>query len=93
MLKSKLKSKGGFTLLELVVVMAILAVLVTVAIPVVNYTVNSAVFDADIHKRLFSGFTRAHIPDSVRAAPDFQSLDRYVPYVQNTDADSVNLLI
>jgi len=44
-LKSKLKSKGGFTLLELVVVMAILAVLVTVAIPVVNYTVNSAVLE------------------------------------------------
>lgn len=45
MLKSRLKSKGGFTLVELVVVLAVLAVLATIAIPVVTHTVNSAVLE------------------------------------------------
>ena len=43
MLNSRLKSKGGFTLIELVVVLAVLAALAVIAIPVVTHTVNSAV--------------------------------------------------
>ncbi len=45
MLNSRLKSKGGFTLIELVVVLAVLAVLTVIAIPVVTHTVNSAVLE------------------------------------------------
>lgn len=45
MLKSKLKSKGGFTLVELIVVLAVLVALTAIAIPVVTHTVNSAVLE------------------------------------------------
>ncbi len=45
MLNSRLKSKGGFTLIELVVVLAVLAALAVIAIPVVTHTVNSAVLE------------------------------------------------
>lgn len=38
-----LRDKSGFTLIELVVVIAILAVLATIAIPVVSHTINGAV--------------------------------------------------
>lgn len=38
-----LRDKGGFTLIELVVVIAVLAVLAVIAIPVVSHTINSAV--------------------------------------------------
>jgi prepilin-type N-terminal cleavage/methylation domain-containing protein len=44
-LNSRLKSKGGFTLIELVVVLAVLAALAVIAIPVVTHTVNSAVLE------------------------------------------------
>lgn len=40
------KSKGGFTLIELVVTMAVIAVLVAIAIPVVSHTVDGAVLSA-----------------------------------------------
>ena len=39
---AKAKSKHGFTLVELVIVIAILAILAAIAIPVINTTVNSA---------------------------------------------------
>ena len=45
MLNSRLKSKGGFTLIELVVVLAVLAALAVIAIPVVTHTVNRAVVE------------------------------------------------
>lgn len=39
---SKVRSKNGFTLVELVIVIAILAILAAIAIPVINTTINSA---------------------------------------------------
>lgn len=41
-LKAKMKKQGGFTLVEMLVVVAIIAILVMVSIPVVNASLESA---------------------------------------------------
>lgn len=41
-MESKFKNKGGFTLVELLIVVAIIAILIAVSIPVVNSTLEKA---------------------------------------------------
>ncbi len=46
-LKEKLKKQGGFTLVEMLIVVAIIAILIAVSIPIVSYSLESARHSTD----------------------------------------------
>jgi len=61
-LKSKLKSKKGFTLIELIVVLAILVVLVAIALPTFNGLIaDSKQKTADANARTVYTATKAYL--------------------------------
>jgi type IV fimbrial biogenesis protein FimT len=89
--KQMFGKKGGFSLVELVAVLAILASVLLIAIPTYNSTVKPTAELKSAARRLFGDIQFARlraIKDNMRIGLDFSSNpDRYRVFV-DTDADS-----
>lgn len=80
-LKAKLKKQGGFTMVELLIVVAIIAILVAVSIPMMNNALESARHAVD----------QANVRDAIALASveyvtnpdDFKTAQKYTYYVDD----------
>ena len=78
-LKAKLKKQGGFTLVEMLIVVAIIAILIAISIPLVNGALEKARDATDqANERAAKAEALLYFMGTVDAA-DLTALDSYVP--------------
>ena len=87
LLKSKLKDKKGFTLVEILVVLAIMAILIAIAVPVMVGALNDAK-----EKVVLADARAAYIAfEMQRAEKTDVTLNDVKSYIDKTDDDTVKI--
>ncbi|MCI9577524.1 MAG: type II secretion system protein [Oscillibacter sp.] len=90
-LKAKLKKQGGFTMVELLIVVAIIAILVAVSIPMMNNALESsrhAVDQANVRSAIGLASTQ-YVTTQENVAMYYCVDDKGQGYLSTTDTDAV----
>ena len=85
MIKRIREEKGGFTLAELLIVVAIVMVLVAIAVPVFSGSMDSANASTD-EANIRSGYAQAQVFTLTKADNDNQAITTNAKYYLTTDA-------
>lgn len=91
-LKAKLKKQGGFTLIEMLIVVAIIAILIAIAIPMVNKALESAREATDAaNERSALGIAMVEVmTESTLAGQDVSSTKQSAYYVVKSTGTGTN---
>ena len=91
-LKAKLKKQGGFTMVELLIVVAIIAILVAVSIPMMNNALERsrhAVDQANVRSAVGLALTQYTIGEEEKVEMYYCVDDEGQGYLSTTQADAV----